>query len=189
MATILFDAQWLTIANRALLRIGSKAISSLDDGSTSANYCTQLLPQAIDSVFAVYPWRDSLKRAQLAPLATTPAYGFAYQFALPTDFARLKSVDIEGEWSLEGKNILTDAEAVNIVYAAQPTSPDSAGTATRDLLVKQLAYLLSIPLIKNDAISNRLLSEFNQALSLAINQDNVTHHEEDTRVAWFDESR
>ena len=189
MATLSFDAQWLTIANRALLRIGARAISSLDDGSTQANYCTQLLPQAIDSVFSVYPWRDSLKRVQLAPLATDPAYGFAYQFALPTDFARLKSVDIAGEWALEGQLILTDEEAVNIVYSAHPRTPEMAGSTTRDLVVKQLAYLISIPLIKNDNISSRLLAEFNQSLSLAMNQDNVVHHEEDTKVEWFDESR
>ncbi len=189
MATLSFDAQWLTLANRALLRVGSKPVLSLDDGSTQANYCNQLLPQAIDSVYSVHPWRDSLKRVQLAPLASAPAYGFAYKFALPTDFARLKSVDVEGEWSLEGQVILTDSESVSIVYSAQPTTPDLAGTVLRDLLVKQLAYLLSIPLTKNDTISGRLLSEFNQALSLAINQDNYIHHEEDTRVAWYDESR
>ena len=195
MATLSFDAQWVTIANRALLRIGYEAIASLDDGSTAANYCTQLLPQAIDTVMSVYPWRDCLKRAQLAPLAQAPSFGFDYQFVLPEDFARLKSVtalDDDGEeceWSLEGDKVLSDATSVSILYASLPSSPDSLSPATRDLFVRQLAYLVSIPLIKNDTISNRLLQEYQQALSLAINQDNVSHYEEDTAIDWFDESR
>lgn len=195
MATLSFDAQWVTIANRALLRIGYEAIASLDDGSTAANYCTQLLPQAIDTVMSVYPWRDCLNRAQLAPLAQAPSFGFDYQFVLPQDFARLKSVaalDDDGEeceWSLEGDKVLSDATSVSILYASLPSSPDSLSPATRDLFVRQLAYLVSIPLIKNDTISNRLLQEYQQALSLAINQDNVSHYEEDTAIDWFDESR
>lgn len=195
MATVSFDAQWVTIANRALLRIGSKAIASLDDGSTSADYCNQLLPQAIDAVFSVYPWRDCLKRLELAPLATTPAFEYTYQFAVPSDFARLKSVeaiDEDGtqmEWSLEGRVICTNATAVSILYTSQPETPDTIGPATRDLLVKQLAYLLSIPLIKNDNMSSRLLNEYNQAMAIAMTQDNITHYEEDTSVDWFDESR
>lgn len=195
MATLSFDAQWVTIANRALLRIGFEAIASLDDGSTAANYCTQLLPQAIDTVMSVYPWRDCLKRAQLAPLAQAPSFGFDYQFVLPQDFARLKSVaalDDDGqecEWSMEGDKVLSDATSVSILYTSLPGSPDSLSPATRDLFVRQLAYLVSIPLIKNDTISNRLLQEYQQALSLAINQDNVSHYEEDTAIDWFDESR
>jgi hypothetical protein len=195
MATLSFDAQWVTIANRALLRIGYEAIASLDDGSTASNYCTQLLPQAIDTVMSVYPWRDCLNRAQLAPLAQAPSFGFDYQFVLPEDFARLKSVtalDDDGEeceWSLEGDKVLSDATSVSILYASLPSSPDSLSPATRDLFVRQLAYLVSIPLIKNDTISNRLLQEYQQALSLAINQDNVSHYEEDTAIDWFDESR
>jgi hypothetical protein len=195
MATLSFDAQWVTIANRALLRIGYEAIASLDDGSTASNYCTQLLPQAIDAVMSVYPWRDCLNRAQLAPLAQAPSFGFDYQFVLPEDFARLKSVtalDDDGEeceWSLEGDKVLSDATSVSILYASLPSSPDSLSPATRDLFVRQLAYLVSIPLIKNDTISNRLLQEYQQALSLAINQDNVSHYEEDTAIDWFDESR
>jgi hypothetical protein len=195
MATVSFDAQWVTIANRSLLRIGFKAISALDDGSTGADYCTQLLPQAIDTVMSVYPWRDCLKRAQLAPLATSPVFGYDYQFVLPTDFARLKSVsavDDDGddcEWSMEGDKILSDATSVSVLYTALPATPDSLSPSTRDLFVLQLAYLLSIPMIKNDTISNRLLQEYQQALSLAINQDNVTHYEEDTAIDWYDESR
>jgi len=195
MSTISFDAQWLTIANRALLRVGAKALTSLEDGSPSANYCTQLLPQAIDAVLGIYPWRDCLKRAQLAPLATTPAYGYKHQFALPSDFARLKDVQaqieqgVDVEWSLEGRRICSDAVSVNILYTAQPSNPETLGPVVRDLIVKQLAYLLSVPLIKNDAISNRLMTEYTQALSLAITQDNVSHFSEDTTVEWFDQNR
>lgn len=196
MDIVSFSSQWVDIANRALLRIGQRAVQSLDDGSTSANYCMQLLPNAVDAVLSVYPWRDCLKRSQLAPIASSPAYGFKHQFVLPKDFARLKSVSTsfddgqaDSTWSLEGSYILSDSDTINILYSALPTTPEALSASTRDLIVRQLAYLISIPLIKNEGMTSRLLSEYQSALSIAINQDNVVHYEEDTSVGWLDLER
>lgn len=190
MATTLsFDVQWVTIANRALLSIGSDEISSLGDGSYEAGFCTQLLPQALDTCYSVYHWRSGLKRAQLPPLAEAPAYGFSYQFELPADFARLKAVECDGEYEMEGRVILTDSTYCNVSYTAIPSNPSFMTPDLRDLVVKQLAYLLSVPILKNDAISNRLMDEYTKALSLMISQDKVTHYQEDTVSPWYDESR
>ena len=62
-----YDAQWVTLANRALLRIGSEQISSLDDGSQKANYCLQLLPQAVETVYSSYHWRIASKAHTAGP--------------------------------------------------------------------------------------------------------------------------
>ncbi|MBN2861271.1 MAG: hypothetical protein JXK93_13480 [Sphaerochaetaceae bacterium] len=196
MATISFDAQWLTIANRALLRIGSKTLTSFDDGSAESKYCTILLPQAIETVVSAYNWRDCIKRAQLAPLADAPVFGISYQFSLPEDYAKLNSVsavDSDGnevEWFLENGVIVSDAVSVNITYTAIPGAPENVSPSTRDLIVKQLAYLLSIPIVNNTNRTSMLLSEYSQTLSIAMNRNSVTQYQEDTSIPYYvDEDR
>ena len=51
MAAISYDVQWVDIVNRALTRVGLTQISNLDEGSSGANYGSQLLPQAIETVY------------------------------------------------------------------------------------------------------------------------------------------
>jgi hypothetical protein len=188
---ISLDVQWVTIANRALLRIAQKALTSLDDGSSAADYANQQIPQALDEVYSAHPWRDELKRAQLVPLADAPVFGYLYAFALPSNFSRIKSVEtLEDEpWALENGVIVTDSVSVNIVYTKLPEVPDDMSPTTRTLVVKLLSYLLSIPLTKNNNMQNRLYEEYNRALSMAITNDNRVHHEEDISVEWYDSNR
>lgn len=189
MTMITFDAQWVTIANRALLRIGSDQISSLDDGSVGANFCSQLLPQALETCYSSYHWRSAAKRAQLVPLAIAPAYGFAYQYILPRDFALIRTVQCDGAYEIEGMRILSDSTAMSISYVAIPSTPSEMAPILRDLVVRQLSYLISIPMLKNDTISNRLSQEYMQAYAMAVQKDSIALDEEDTSIGWYDDNR
>lgn len=184
-----YDAQWVTLANRALLRIGSEQISSLDDGSQKANYCLQLIPQAVETVYSSYHWRIASRRVQLVPLADPPAYGYAYQFALPADFAQLRNVECASPYSISNKRILTDATEVYVSYLALPSVPTDMPVVIRDLVVRQLAYLISMPILRNDGASNRLLQEYQQAYGLAVTKDGIAQYQDDETHSWYDENR
>lgn len=189
MAGPSYDPQWVSLANRALLRIGSEQIASLDDGTSAANYCTTLLPQAIETVYTSYPWRIASKRVQLAPLATAPTYGYAYQYALPSDFASLKSVECIGHYAISDRSILTDSEEVYVSYLALPASGSDMAVILRDLVVRQLAYLISMPMLNNEGTSNRLLQEYNQAYALAVTKEGIGQYRNDESHDWYDQNR
>lgn len=189
MSEITLNAQWVTIANRALIIINNQTISSLDDGSASANYSRELIPAAIDAVYSAFPWRESLRRASLAPLADAPAFGFTYAFMLPADFARLKEIAVDGEWVIEGRVVHTNATSVNIVYSAMPSNPSEIGVVLRDLLVKQLACLLSLPLTANESTTSRIAQQYEKALAIAIQQDRRDVYEENSISEWYDNNR
>lgn len=189
MAGPSYDPQWVALANRALLRIGSEQIAALDDGTSAANYCTTLLPQAIETVYTAYPWRIASKRVQLAPLATAPTHGYAYQFALPGDFATLKSVECDGRYAISDRSILTDSAEVYISYLALPSSGSEMAVMLRDLVVRQLAYLISMPMLSNEGTSNRLLQEYSQAYALAITKEGIGQYREDEIHDWYDQNR
>ncbi len=189
MASLSYDAQWVTVVNRALARIGASQITSLDDGTPGANNGTQLLPQAIETVHTAFHWKDATKSVQLVPVADAPAYGYAYKYPLPEDFALLVRIDSDQAYEYQSKAILSDAIAMYVTYVALPSVPEDMSPLLRDLVVRQLAYLISIPMIKNDTISNRLLQEYTQLQEVAKTRETVAQYDDTERQMWYDEYR
>lgn len=187
--SISYDAQWVTIANRALIRIGAEPISALDDGTSGANFSTQLLPQSVETVYSAYHWRVASKRAQLSPLTTSPAYGYTYEFALPVDFAQVREVECASPYAVSDNKIITDAIEVYISYLPLPSAPTDMPIVLRDLVVRQLAYLLSIPILRSEGTTTRLLQEYQQAFGVAVTLDNTAQYRDDPIIPYHDEVR
>jgi hypothetical protein len=180
--------QWVSIANRALARIGTQSISSLDEGSTASKYCSSLLPEAVQSVYGQYDWRSARKRIELAPLTELPIYDWSYAYQLPVDFARLLSVDSENEYSLEGQTILSNDEEMSITYIAYPVEATFIPGYISHLLVTFLAFLLSTPLVSNETMAQRLLQEYQTALERAKVDDNAGVYETPPE-AFYEDAR
>lgn len=178
--------QWVSIANRALARIGTQSITSLDDGSTPALYCSRLLPEAVQSVYGQYDWRSAKKRIQLAPLETAPIYEWDYAFQLPVDFARLISVDSVNEYTLENQTILSNDDDLYITYIAYPIEATFIPGHISHLLATFLAFLLSTPLSSNESMAQRLLGEYNLALERAKIDDNAGAYQEPEETFYED---
>lgn len=85
--------------------------------------------------------------------------------------------------------ILSDSTAMSISYVAIPSTPSEMAPILRDLVVRQLSYLISIPMLKNDTISNRLSQEYMQAYAMAVQKDSIALDEEDTSIGWYDDNR
>lgn len=166
-----YSNNWLTIANRALVKTGNQQIESFQGGTDNVNYINTLLPEAVESVAGLFPWRSLTRRKALAPLAEKPEFGFAYKFALPVDFARLNSVDTSSSWVREGSEILTDSEYCNIVYVATPKEPSDISPLLRELITSRLAYNIVQTTTSNTTLLNQLGQEFNANLALAEKED------------------
>ena len=117
-----WNATWLNMANTALTRINKQVLQTLDDSSTSAMLCNQLIPQCVKMILNQNDWHSARKRALIAPQLDTPAFGYDHQFAMPSDFVRLVKVESEYPWEKEGEMILSDEEALAIIYIAYPKS-------------------------------------------------------------------
>ncbi len=189
--SIITDVQWVTVANSALLWIGADTINNLDEGSPGALFCSQMLPLAIKTVYSSYPWKQALKRVQLPPMVNNPHYGYAHQFALPSDFALIHEVKTEGEYSIERHRILSNSTSVFITYVALPSQPREMSPMLETLVTRQLAYLISTPMLKNSEVTNRLSNEYMQNYALAITQDSLGSYQEPIELedTWYDQNR
>ena len=141
----------VSICNRALDLVGADPITSLEDGSKSANLCQRNFEPTADSVLRLYPWNAALRRARLPALVEAPAWGYGYQYQLPQGpepafCLRLLEIENGGDYRVEGRRILADyAPPLDILYIGRMT--DAA--AYDPLLAEAVAAKLAVHLAGN----------------------------------------
>ncbi|HWU35462.1 MAG TPA: hypothetical protein VN023_09540 [Methylovorus sp.] len=110
----------ITICNAAFLALGGKTISDFDENTDNALLAKNLYGSVRDWMLRKHPWNCAVKRVILSPDATPPAFGFSYQFTLPTDLIRILQVgdDLEGpqEYRNESRMILADFDVLKLRY-------------------------------------------------------------------------
>jgi len=112
------------IANRALIFVGDRRIGDLNDGSILANTILERFDEVRDELLRSMPWNFATKRSSLPASSVVPLFGFAREFPLPVDCARLLEVEDRDQWGyrVEGRSILTSMPSpINIVYTAHQT--------------------------------------------------------------------
>ena len=110
-------ASVVQICNSALNQLGAASITSLTDNSKNARLCNERYATVRDAVFRSHPWNSLIKRQQLAQDTATPAYGFKFQFTLPSDCLRLLNLDAyNSDHKVEGRKILCNESAIKISY-------------------------------------------------------------------------
>jgi hypothetical protein len=140
-----------SICNQALGVIGALQIDDLEsDTSVQAIKCRVFFEPDRDSLLRSHWWRFASARAALVVNAETPAFEWNFQFDLPDDFVRMKSIfeDTSSNvnfrsYALEGNLLLTDQSEMSIKYIKEVTDP----TEFDSLFVKVLVYTLADDLI------------------------------------------
>lgn len=117
----------LDVFNMALDLIGAKPVTAVDQATPSAEACQRNFKWALLEVLRAGDWRTAKARATLVEDASTPDFGWAHQFVLPTDFVsivKLNGVEVSNApgdfFEIEGAYLMTDEETANIEYIRKP---------------------------------------------------------------------
>ena len=144
------------IANYALNMIGASNIASFDENSKAARLVNQRYSAARDAVFRSHPWNCLLRRAELAQEVTAPAFGYTYQYPLPTEPYCLRVLEFSNGamsypqdnmfsnrggpvFAIEGRKLLTDEGTVLIKYVARVTDPNDYDASLVEAVSARLA--------------------------------------------------
>lgn len=163
----------VSICNLALSKIGArKSISSLTEAGLEAETCNLHYEHLRDMLLQSHPWNFAIARASLSENATSPAFEYENQFYLPADYLRaIKLYNESQSWKVEGDQLLTDANTVNLIYIKKQTNP----TFFPPLFVECLATLLAAEIeeeITNDTSkSAKLRQEFKEKFREAKRRD------------------
>jgi hypothetical protein len=149
-------ASTVDIANFALNNLGASNISTLDENSKAARVVNQRYESVRDAVFRAHPWNCLINRADLAQETETPTFGYAYQYALPTDPFCLRVLEFSnGSLSypqdnitnntggpvfvIEGRKLLTDEGTAKIKYIGRVTDTEQYDASLVEALAARLA--------------------------------------------------
>lgn len=171
-------ASQVGIANRALTKLGSARITSLDEDSKAAATLNSMYDDVLDACLREHVWSFAKTRAQLAALSDAPLFGFGYQYRLPADFIRLIQIgqflvypktDTRGLFSIENGNILTDLQApLYIRYAKRVTDPNAMDPLFREAFACRLAIEACESITQSSTKRQAAWAEHDRAIAQAI---------------------
>lgn len=144
------------IANYALNNLGASNIASLDENSKAARIVNQRYEAVRDAVFRAHPWNSLINRAELSQEVTAPAFGYTYQYSLPTDPYCLRVLEFTNGtlsypqdnmtsnsggpvYVIEGRKLLTDEGTAKIKYIGRVTDPQQYDASLVEALSARLA--------------------------------------------------
>jgi hypothetical protein len=162
------------ICNLALTQIGAQRIISLDDGTEVATVCSVLFDDISDEVISMGPWTSCVFRANLAALATTPLFEFAYEFQLPEDPFCLRVLGVDcptSEYRIEGRKILSDQSELNIKYIGRPSDPSQYDQMLKRAVTARLKMELAYAFSGQISVQQAAEQAFKDALRYGLGVD------------------
>jgi len=154
------------ICNAALLKLGEPAILSLSEERKAAQLCRQRYAGARDAVLRDHPWNCAGARASLAALSEAPAWGYARQYAWPTNCVRINAVEGQegGDWVSEGRRVLTDlGPPIHIQYNRRVEDPNDFDALFAEALASFLAWQLAESLTQSNSRRDAALKDYSEA--------------------------
>lgn len=157
------------ICNEALGLIGMNPITSIDDTDVKSVRCKQFYETTRDAMLRRIPWNFAMGRVELVQSSTAPAFGYTYQYALPSDCIRLlivatSATDIDSpsitisqvEYRVEGQFVLTDEEELYAKYTKRVIAPGLFDSMFVECLAAALAGKLAGPFTQSASLSSEM---------------------------------
>ena len=157
-----------SISNSALIKIGADRINSLTETNRRAQLCNEQYSKVRDEVLRSHPWNFAITRAEFTQLSSTPAFGYTYEYSIPSDCLRILELhDSTIEWKQEGNKVLSDSATIKARYLKRVTAPAEYDSLFVEALALRLAADLAYSLVQSSTLSQNLLVEYEKHMALA----------------------
>jgi len=178
-------ASAVQICNMALQRVGSPAITALDQGNKAANLCQTYFETLRDEVLAAHDWGFARKRRQLALLSETAVGRWTYTYQMPVDCLKPRFVESslgtqDTKFRVEGSTILCNEEDIVLVYTARITDTTKFSTDFIKALWTRIAAELAHPLTGSNTKGEGMWKLYYIALKEAETEDSRSDKDEVT---------
>lgn len=155
------------ICNSALVTLSANTINSLSEGSDEARACNVKWDIARRAALRLHPWNFAIKRSQLARTDTTPAFRYKYQYTIPSNCLRVLKVNLNGDYKLEGRNIITDSETCYIKYVYDNEDISEWDVLFVDLMASKMAVELAYTIPHKSTMLDRMFELYKMKLNEA----------------------
>jgi hypothetical protein len=150
-------ASIVEICNSALNQLGASTILALTENSKNGRICNSRYDTVKDAVLRSHPWNCATKRQILAQDTDTPAWGFTYQYTLPSDCLRVLAIqNYDSDYKIEGRKILSNDSEINLIYIATISDPNEMDVLLREVIGSALAADIAYAVTANASISRQM---------------------------------
>ncbi len=178
-----------TIINLAVVEVSGKLVSSISEGSKTADLAGLMYDHEVDATFELpYEWKFCRARKQLSQHADTPDFGWDFQYVIPNYFRRvlamvdtvgdiiqyrhrieaLSTVGPDGKTVTTEKVLLTDqteCRVRGIIFIADPAVWPGWFS---ELVILRIAGRMEPPLKGDQKVDYRIARKYDIALKAAI---------------------
>ena len=181
-------ASVVQICNSALNQLGASSITALTENSKNARICNERYETIRDAVYRSHPWNCLVKRVQLAQDTDTPAWGFTYQYTLPSDCLRVLQIkDYNSDYKIEGRKLLIDESDVYLIYLAIETDVNQLDILLRETISAGLAQDIAYAITSNLQVTKLMAEKYQAKLSEARHTDSSEGYNTNPEVAPTDQ--
>jgi hypothetical protein len=164
-----------SICNLALGEIGAAAITSLDEASQEARVCKRFYDKTRDEALRAHHWNFATKRCSLTRLSIAPAFGWEFQYQLPSDFLRARSWNNRNVWigaginyfQIEQDRLLSNDEESNMRYIFRQEDATKFDSLFTNALSILLASKIAAAITGSVNLTQQLLVKYNFQVSQA----------------------
>lgn len=166
----------INICNSALAKVGQGPISSISQETRAAQIIKSVFDLLQDEVMSAHPWNFAVKRATLAPTATPPLFEYAYEFDVPNDSLRVLETEtdttqIDNNWVVEGRKILSNDAEVNIRYIYRNVDYNSWSPVFAETMAWRIAMSIAYALTQSTEREKACSVNYLAALAAARSTD------------------
>ena len=181
-------ASVVQICNSALNQLGASSITALTEDSKNARICNERYETIRDAVYRSHPWNCLVKRVQLAQDSDTPAWGFTYQYTLPSDCLRVLQIkDYNSDYKIEGRKLLIDESDVYLIYLTIETDVNQLDILLRETISAGLAQDIAYAITSNLQVTKLMAEKYQAKLSEARHTDASEGYNTNPEVAPTDQ--
>lgn len=176
------------IANWALAKIGADTITSFTEDSKEARAVNLLYESVRDTVLRDHSWNFATKRISLPSLVSTPAWGYDYEYQLPSDCLRVISIqDDLIAYKIEGRKLVTDSDEINLRYVYRVTDPNEFSPNFIDAFVTRLSAELSYLITQSNTVAGQMFDLYERKLKEAKTLDAKEETPDQIQITpWLD---
>ena len=188
------------ICNLAISWVGGNKLTSLDDDeSKEAVLCRANYNLSRKAVLEEREWTFSVKRRELTPLASTPEFGYSYEFLVPSDLLATIGVYDPNHFNLsrppmlshvvEDNHILADKASILVKYKSDVENTTRFSALFDQALAAHIASNIAIPLTENSSLHDKMVLIYDDKLQRATSSDSLQGSRELLEKSQMEESR
>ena len=180
-------ASVVDLCNRALDLLGAANITALTENSKEARLCNGNFDDVRDAVLRSHPWNIAITRKALPEDSDTPAFGFSFQFSLPTDPFCLRvlsfwnsnvnndvaAYDSNVMFKIEGRKVLSNEDTCNIIYIGRITDTEQYDSLLNKAISARLAAEIAYNITGSNSVAQNMLTIYEARLKEAKGVDSM----------------